>query len=116
MIPRSVLGQSRAFYVRTRYSPKASPIRSHLPPPRIRSLQERIGARYYSSADTPGEGANPDGAAAEASQSQVEDIDPIKKDLELKNKEIIDLKVRPMRKEIHRFICSRNLTNLVPLG
>ena len=53
------------------------------------------------------EGANPDGAAAEASQSQVEDVDPIKKDLELKNKEIIDLKVRPTRKEIHRFICSR---------
>ena len=102
--------------MRTRYLPKTSPIRSHLPPLRIRSLQERIGSRYYSSADTPREGANPDSAAAEALQSQVEDIDPIKKDLELKNKEIIDLKVRPMRKEIHRFICSRNLTNSAPIG
>ena len=116
MIQRSVLGQSRAFCVRTRYLPKSSSIRSHLPPLRIRSLQERIGSRYYSSADTPGEGANPDGAAAEASQSQVEDIDPIKKDLELKKKEIIDLKVRPTRKEIYSFICSCNLTNSVPIG
>ena len=116
MIRRTMLGQSRAFYVRTHYLPKASSIASHLPPLRIRSLQERLGSRYYSSADTPGEGVNPHGAAAEASQSQVEDIDPIKKDLELKNKEIIDLKVRPTCKEIHRFICSRYLTKSVPIG
>ena len=116
MIQRKVLGQSRAFYVRTRYLPKASSIRSHLPLLRIQSLHERIGSRYYSSADTPGEGANSDGATAEASQSKVEDIDPIRKDLELKNKEIIDLKVRPTREEIHRFICSRNLINSVPTG
>ena len=116
MIQRSVLAQSRALHAETRYLPRASPIRLHLPPLRIRSLQERISSRYYSSADTPGEDANPDGAAAEASQSQVENIDPIRKDLELKNKEIIDLKVRPTRNEIHRSICSRNLTNSAPIG
>lgn len=116
MIQRSVLVQSRAFCARTRYLPKASPIKSHLPPLRIRPLQEKIGSRYYSSANTPGEDGNPDGAAAEASQLQVEDMDPIRKDLELKNKEIIDLKVRPTRKELHRYVCSHNLTNSIHIG
>ena len=116
MIQRSLLRQSRAFLVRTRYVPKASPIRSPLPPLRIRSLQERIDSRCYSSADTPGEGANPDGTAVDASQSRIEDVDPIKEDLELKNKEIIDLKVRLTRMEIYRFICSRDLTSSVLIG
>ena len=68
-----------------------SNIRSQTTLLRIRSLQGKISARYYSSA-----GVHKDGAAVETSQSEIEDNDPMKRDLEFKNKEIIDLKVRPM--------------------
>ena len=95
MIQRSLLGQSRAFCAKSRYIPTASPIRSQISTLRLRSLQERIGARYYSSTDTPKDGASLDGAAVQAPQSDIEDGDPIRKDVEFKNREIIDLKVRP---------------------
>ena len=106
MIQRILLGQSRAFCAQSLYIPTASPIRSQIPTLRIRSLQERIGARYYFSTDTPKDGASLDGAAVEAPQSEIEDSDPIQKDVELKNREIIDLKVRPkLRKsQCHLFL------------
>ena len=100
MIQRGLLGQSRALCARTQYSPSVSLKRSPIPPLRILSLQGKIDSRYYSSTGTPGDGASPDGAAVETSQSQIEDTDPIRKDLEVRNKEIIDLKVCPKLKEI----------------
>lgn len=95
MIQRSILRQSRAFYAKSRYIPTASPIRSQSSPLRICSLQEREALRSYSSTDTPQDGAKIDAAAAEASHSEIKDNDPLKQDLESKNKEIVDLKVRP---------------------
>lgn len=75
----------------------ASPIRTPNSPLCIRSLQDRIAVKYYSSTDTPKDGISSDPAAPEASQSGVQDNDPVKKDLESKNKEIIDLKDRYLR-------------------
>lgn len=96
MIQRSLLRQSRAFCSKSRYTPTASPIISQISPSRIHPLQERIVARYYSSTDTPKDGASSDAtAAAEVSHSEIKDNDPVKKELESKSKEIIDLKVRP---------------------
>ena len=100
MIQRSLLRQTRLFCAKSRYIATASPIRLLNPPLRIRSLQDGIAVRYYSSTDTPKDGASSDAAAAEASQSGVQDDDPVKKDLESKNKEIIDLKVRSKLREL----------------
>ena len=104
MIKRSLLGQSRNFCARSRYTPAVSHIRSQTTLLRIRSLQGKIGARYYSSAGVHNDGATSDGAAVETSQSEIEDNDPMKKDLEFKNKEIIDLKVRPMLRKSQRYM------------
>lgn len=65
--------------------------------------------RYYSSTDTPKDGASPDAAELEASQSDIKDVDPLEKDLESKNKEIIDLKVRS-NPESPNVTCFRDLT------
>ena len=80
---------------KSRHLPTTSLIKSQNSPLRIRSLQERIGSSYYSSTDTPKDGASPDGASGEASRSTIEAADPIRNDPEVKDKEIIDLKVRP---------------------
>lgn len=95
MIQRNLLGQSRVLCVKSRHRPTTSLIRSQNSPFRIRSLQERIGSSCYSSTDTPKDGASPDGALGEASQPNIEAADPIRNDLKVKDKEIIDLKVRP---------------------
>ncbi|CAF9939918.1 MAG: Mitochondrial matrix cochaperone [Alectoria fallacina] len=97
MIQRNLLRQSRAFCARSPCIPFVSPIRSQLSPSRPHSLQRRIAPRYFSSTDTPTNGADSDAAAAEASQTEIRDNDPVKKDLESKNKEIIDLKDRYLR-------------------
>ncbi|CAF9927732.1 Mitochondrial matrix cochaperone [Imshaugia aleurites] len=97
MIRRSLLRQSRAFCAKSRYTITASPTRSQTPTPRICSVQEKIAVRYYSSTDTPKDGASPDAAELEASQSDIKDVDPLEKDLESKNKEIIDLKDKYLR-------------------
>ncbi|KAF6221369.1 hypothetical protein HO133_002224 [Letharia lupina] len=69
------------------------------PPSKSHSLcPERIVARYYSSTDTPKDGASSDAtAAAEVSHSEIKDNDPVKKELESKSKEIIDLKDKYLR-------------------
>ncbi|CAD6568292.1 MAG: Mitochondrial matrix cochaperone [Alectoria sarmentosa] len=97
MIQRSLLRQSRAFCARSPCITFASPIRSQLSPSRLHSLQRRIAPRYFSSTDTPANGAHSDAAAAEASQTEIKDNDPVQKDIESKNKEIIDLKDRYLR-------------------
>lgn len=99
MIQRKFLRQSRAFCANSRFIPSASAIKFQKSPLYVHSLQERIAVRYYSSADTPKDSASPDAAAVEDSQSDVKDDDPVKRDLEFKNKEIIDLKVRPKLRE-----------------
>ena len=65
----------------------------HFPPIRISPLQARIAPKYYST-----EAEEEDGGSAEAATigaSEAENEDPTKKDLQAKNREIIDLKVRP---------------------
>jgi len=65
----------------------------HFPPVRISPLQARIAPRGYST-----EAEAKDGESAEAAitgASEAKDEDPTKKELEAKNREIIDLKVRP---------------------
>ena len=114
MIQRSLLGKSRSLCSRSQYIPIVSPIRSHIPPIRIRPLQERISSRYYSSTDTSKDGPSPDGAATGNLQSEIEDTDPIKKDIEVKDKEIIELKVGPKLKP--SVIRPRNLIYLINIG
>lgn len=89
----------------------ASPIRTPNSPLCIRSLQDRIAVKYYSSTDTPKDGISSDAAAPEASQSGVQDNDPVKKDLESKNKEIIDLKVRSKLREPQCYLLSQPHTS-----
>ena len=114
MIQRSLLGKSRSLCSRSQYIPIVSPIRSHIPI-RIRSLQERISSRYYSSTDTSKDGPSPDGAATGDLQSEIEDTDPIKKDIEVKDKEIIELKVGPKLGK-PGVIRPRNLIYLINIG
>ncbi len=99
MIQRSLLRQSRAFCAKSRYLPTASPIRSQIPPLRISLLQDKIAIRYSSSTDAPRDGASSDSPAAEASQSETKERDAVKKENEIKDKEIIDLKVRSKLRE-----------------
>lgn len=104
MIRRSLLRQSQTLYATSRYIDTFSPVSSALPVShkrsqfvslRIRSLQRSIAVRYFSSTDTPQDGANTDAAAVNASQSEIRTNDSVNEDLESKDKEIIDLKVRP---------------------
>lgn len=99
MIQRSLLRQSRAYCVKSQYTTTVSPIKSQISPLRISTLQARIAARYSYSTDTPGGGASSDAAAAEASKPEIKENDPVKKDAESKDKEIIDLKVRSKLRE-----------------
>ena len=110
MIQRTLLRQSRAFYPKPRYTPTVSPIRSRIPPLRTRSLQPRTAIRYYTSTEAPKDAASSDATAAEAAQSEINDSDPVKKDLESKNKEIIDLKVRSKLREPQCYLLSRPYT------
>lgn len=110
MIPRSLLRQSRIFCARLPFIPTPSPIKSQLSPSRIRSLQERLAVRYYSSTHTPKDGASSEAAAAEASQSDIKDSDPARKDIEAKSREIIDLKVRPKLREPQCYLLSQSHT------
>ena len=71
-----------------------------------------LGVRYYHPTDSPKDGANSDAAnsdaaAVEDSQSEIKDSDLLKQDLEAKNKEIIDLKVRPKLREPQCYLFSR---------
>jgi len=65
----------------------------HFPPVRISALQIRIAPRCYSTAAEAKDGASAEAATAEAPEAK--DEDPTKQELEAKNREIIDLKVRP---------------------
>ena len=107
MIQRSLLRQSRVFCARSRYIAVVSPTRSQVLPSRTRSLQGRIAGRYYSSTDTPRDGISSDAAPLEASESELENSDLVRKELESKDKEIIDLKVRLRLSEPEYYLFSQ---------
>lgn len=90
MIQRNLLRRSRALCSRS-YHPSQSVISRYLPQPlRIPPLHTNISPRCYSTAtETEGD------ARAEAAESEVNNEDPAKRELEAKSKEIIELKVRP---------------------
>ena len=94
MIQRSLLRQSRLLSITSQSIPSVSPKRNRISPLCTCLLQEEIRARYYSSTETPrDDGANSGSAALDSSQPEVEDNSQMKKDLELRSREIIDLKV-----------------------
>ncbi len=106
MIQRSLLRQSRvaSSSVRARY--RAPITRSHFPPVRIYQPLGGI-ARRWQSTTTDGNGkASSETSTNEVSPNAAKEEDPIKKELEAKNKEIIDLKVRlqASRYAIHTLI------------
>ncbi|KAF8852679.1 GrpE-domain-containing protein, partial [Acephala macrosclerotiorum] len=96
MIQRTLLRQSRALSSSIRSSPRASLARPQFrPSPAFPTSQRIASSRWYSSeteAKKEGDAAEAkgDGKAAEAE-------DPVKKELEAKNKEIIDLKDKYLR-------------------
>ncbi|KAI9823839.1 MAG: hypothetical protein M1819_001119 [Sarea resinae] len=99
MFRRSLLRQSRALSSRLQNAATSSSIRPQFQP--TRSPLAEFGARrlaasrYYSTASEEKKGTEGEApaAAAEGQESKQEE-DPSKKELEAKNKEIIDLKVR----------------------
>lgn len=90
MIQRSILRQSRALCLRSSHSSKGGISRSYHQPPRIPLPQARIASRCYSTA-TEAESGEKIGST----EPDVQNGDQAKKELEAKDKEIIELKVRP---------------------
>ncbi|MCJ1458262.1 Mitochondrial matrix cochaperone [Mycoblastus sanguinarius] len=90
MIQRSLLRQSQAACLRSPATYLVPRSRVHFPP-------VRIAPRCYSTATGAQDSANADASPAEAFQSEAKDEDLIKKDLESKNREIIDLKDKYLR-------------------
>lgn len=87
MIQRTLLRQSRVLSSSIR---SAAP-RTSLASPQFRPTPISLGAsrqaasRWYSS--------EPEAKKAEEAEKKTEDVDPVKKELEAKNKEILELKV-----------------------
>ncbi|KAL2040981.1 hypothetical protein N7G274_006439 [Stereocaulon virgatum] len=100
MIQRSLLRQSRAVIRGLHFQPRAPTTRSHFPPIRISQPLLRIPQRWQSTTTTEASGAEKaEDAAMKAAESEakVEGEDPLKRELEAKNKEIIDLKDKYLR-------------------
>ncbi|KAI9718274.1 MAG: hypothetical protein M1812_004264 [Candelaria pacifica] len=106
MIQRTIFRQPRAINsslrITSRSSSAPSTLRSHLPTARFafNQPQRRIGARFYSVAT---EATKPsDGEVSSPSEEGIaepikKEEDPVKKELEAKNREIIDLKDKYLR-------------------
>ncbi|KUJ13286.1 GrpE-domain-containing protein [Mollisia scopiformis] len=100
MIPRTLLRQSRALSSSIRSSPRGSLARPQFRPSNLAlpTSSQRISSssRWYSSEST--EAKKEDNAADSKSETKNgEAEDPVKKELEAKNKEIIDLKDKYVR-------------------
>ena len=90
MIHRTLPRQPRVSCAKSRYLLGSLPI---VPQSRVLSLQKSLRARCYSSTDTLRGGTDSGDAAVDLLQPDREGIDSSKTELELKNREIIDLKV-----------------------
>ena len=100
MIQRSLLRQSRVAGRRLQAQSRTPLSRFHFPPIRI-SQQPlgRIPQRWQSTTTTAAEtsnDANTEASTSEAApKAETQEEDPLKKELDAKNREVIDLKVRP---------------------
>lgn len=94
MIQRSLLRQSRVASSSIRARCRAPITRAHFPPVRIYQPLGGIARRWQSTTSDSNGNANSEASTSEASSDAAKEGDPIKKELEAKNKEIIDLKVR----------------------
>ena len=98
MIQRSLLRQIRASSSRLQRLPVSSAPRPLFPAPRIPSLSSRQQHLYPRCYSTTAEAkASPEGEATptEEPPSEAKEEDPMKKELEAKKAEVIDLKVAP---------------------
>lgn len=96
MIQRSLLRQSRALCSCPCLSSKSPISRSYLNTFKRSSSQTRRAAlRYYSTSTEAENKVSPEASNAESSRVEAEDEDPSKKELDSKNREIIELKVCP---------------------
>jgi molecular chaperone GrpE len=92
MIQRTLLRQTRALSSSIRSAPRAPLTRSQFLPANRLAARPLASSRWYA---TEPEAKN-DGEAAAAAEGKAEEKteDPVKKELEAKDKEIVDLKVR----------------------
>ncbi|MCJ1400288.1 Mitochondrial matrix cochaperone [Xylographa trunciseda] len=103
MIQRSLLRQSRAISSKLYSSPSTVPSRFYSPPTRIFPIPvtRAFPPRWYSSETKPeptidAQASQPEQAAPSA-ETVPESEDPLKKELDTKNKEIVDLKDKYLR-------------------
>lgn len=107
MIQRSLLQQSRAISSHLRTRPIPLPSRFYSPPTRISPLaaSRALTSRWYSSETQPepttGESASITEQAVPEAETVPPTEDPLKKEVETKNREIIDLKVLLASPNLH---------------
>ncbi|KAK0513847.1 hypothetical protein JMJ35_003569 [Cladonia borealis] len=97
MIQRSLLRQSRVASSSIRAQYKAPITRSHFPPVRIYQPLGATARRWQSTTTDSNGDANSAASTNGASSEAAKEEDPIKKELEAKNKEIIDIKDKYLR-------------------
>ncbi|MCJ1315571.1 Mitochondrial matrix cochaperone [Xylographa vitiligo] len=103
MIQRSLLRQSRAIGSRLYRNPNSNPSRFYTPATRTSTVpvNRASPSRWYSSETNPepttGAQASPSEQAAPEAETVPETDDPLKKEVDAKNKEIIDLKDKYLR-------------------
>ncbi|KAI9869986.1 MAG: Mitochondrial matrix cochaperone, partial [Pleopsidium flavum] len=98
MIQRAFLRHSRAFSSRSSLAACPS-ISSGTHPHRtpLRSSRYTTAARCYTTTAEATNGAEGEASAAESTQAETKEEDPVKKELEAKNREVIDLKDKYLR-------------------
>ena len=113
MIQRSLLRQSRVASSSIRAQYKALITRSHFPLVRIYQPLGATARRWQSTTTDSNGDANSAASTNGASSEAAKEEDPIKKELEAMNKEIIDLKVRlqASRYALHTLISSYHRIN-----
>jgi len=89
MIQRTLLRQTRALSSSIRSAPRASLARSQFLPANRLAARPLASSRWYATEPE----AKKDGEAAEEGKAEEKTEDPVKKELEAKEKEIIELKV-----------------------
>jgi len=92
MIQRTLLRQSRALSSSIRSSPRSSLARPQFRPsytPLSQASRQPSSSRWYST--------EPEAKKDAEGEKKVDEVDPAKKELEAKNKEIVDLKDRYLR-------------------
>jgi hypothetical protein len=97
MIPRTLLRQTRAVSSSIRTVPRTSLIRPQFRPSNLSSppASRPATSRWYSTEQETKKAEGDAAAELKTEETAAEAEDPTKKELEAKNKEIIDLKVTP---------------------